>query len=66
LPTEASKAGGEILIILGGSPVEGLYTEHGIAAASTGGLRLCPHVYNTMAHVERAVAAVDALRAVIG
>ena len=43
-----------------------LYTEHGIAVASTGGLRLCPHVYNTMEHVERAVRAVDALRSEIG
>jgi selenocysteine lyase/cysteine desulfurase len=42
-----------------------LYTEHGIAVAPTGGLRLCPHVYNTMEHVERAVAGVKALRSVI-
>jgi selenocysteine lyase/cysteine desulfurase len=46
--------------------VDRLYEEHGIAASTTGGLRLCPHVYNTMEHVERAVAAVDALRAEIG
>jgi selenocysteine lyase/cysteine desulfurase len=46
--------------------VDRLYREHGIAAAPTGGLRLCPHVYNTMEHVERAVRAVDALRAEIG
>src|SRR5436190_11543714 len=32
-----------------------LYDEHGIAGASTGGLRLCPHVYNTREHIERAV-----------
>jgi selenocysteine lyase/cysteine desulfurase len=38
-----------------------LYEEHGIAGASTGGLRLCPHVYNTQEHVERAVAGVKAL-----
>jgi selenocysteine lyase/cysteine desulfurase len=43
-----------------------LYTDHGIAVASTGGLRLCPHVYNTLEHVERAIAAVTALRAEIG
>ena len=42
-----------------------LYEEHGIAGAATGGLRLCPHVYNTMAHVERAVEGVRALRDVI-
>jgi selenocysteine lyase/cysteine desulfurase len=43
-----------------------LYTEHGIAAAATGGLRLCPHVYNTLEHVERAIAGVLALRPEIG
>ena len=41
--------------------VNRLYDEHGIAAASTGGLRICPHTYNTMEHVERAVAGVKAL-----
>ncbi|MEQ8861485.1 MAG: aminotransferase class V-fold PLP-dependent enzyme [Pseudomonadales bacterium] len=38
-----------------------LYTEHGIAGAPTGGLRLCPHVYNTTAHVDRALAGIRAL-----
>ncbi|MEZ5550913.1 MAG: aminotransferase class V-fold PLP-dependent enzyme [Pseudomonadales bacterium] len=38
-----------------------LYTEHGIAAAPTGGLRLCPHIYNTTAHVDRALAGIEAL-----
>ena len=38
-----------------GAALDGLYEAHGIAGAGTGGLRLCPHVYNTMAHVERAV-----------
>lgn len=37
---------------------ERLYREHGIAGSTSGGLRLCPHVYNTMADVERAVSAV--------
>ena len=40
---------------------EALYTEHGIAGAPTGGLRFCPHIYNTMAEVERTVAAVDGM-----
>jgi selenocysteine lyase/cysteine desulfurase len=40
---------------------EGLYREHGIAGAPTGGLRLCPHVYNTAEHVDRAIAGVRAL-----
>lgn len=38
-----------------------LYSEHGIAGAATGGLRLCPHIYNTREHVERAVHGVKAL-----
>ena len=38
-----------------------LYQEHGIAGAPTGGLRLCPHAYNTMEHVERAIAGVKAI-----
>jgi len=41
-----------------------LYTEHGIAGAPQGaaypGIRLCPHIYNTMADVERVA---DALAA---
>jgi selenocysteine lyase/cysteine desulfurase len=40
-----------------GSVSARLYSEHGIAAAPTGGLRLCPHIYNTDAHVERALKA---------
>ncbi len=34
---------------------EGLYQQHGIIGAPTGGLRLCPHIYNTVEHVDRAV-----------
>lgn len=32
-----------------------LYSEHGIAGAGTGGLRLCPGIYNTYTHVDRAI-----------
>ena len=39
-----------------------MYHKHGIAGASTGGLRLCPHLYNTMEHVERAIQGVKELR----
>ena len=36
-----------------------LYTRYGIAGAALGGgLRLCPHVYNTMTDVERTVTSV--------
>jgi isopenicillin-N epimerase len=40
--------------------LKALYEEHGIAGAPTGGIRLCPHIYNTEEHVDRAVAAVTA------
>ena len=48
-----------------GTALSRLYADHGIAGAGTGGLRLCPHVYNTMDHVNRAVDAVGTLRNVI-
>lgn len=34
---------------------EELHREHGVAGAPTGGLRLCPHVYNLREDVDRAV-----------
>lgn len=39
-----------------------LYREHGIAGATNGGLRLCPHIYNTPDHLDRAVRGVKTLR----
>tara|TARA_R110002072_G_scaffold247353_2_gene406476 strand:- start:19699 stop:20970 length:1272 start_codon:yes stop_codon:yes gene_type:complete len=45
----------------GGNVSNRLYDEHGIAGAGTGGLRLCPGIYNTPAHVDRAVAGAVAL-----
>ncbi len=45
----------------GGEISNRLYTEHGIAGAATGGIRLCPTIYNTVEHVERALAGVKAL-----
>ena len=39
-----------------------MYGEHGIAASTSGGFRLCPHLYNTNEHVDRAVAGLKALR----
>jgi isopenicillin-N epimerase len=41
--------------------VKDLYENYGIAAAATGGLRLSPHVYNTMADVELAIRGVKEL-----
>ena len=45
---------------------EALYRDHGIACAPTGGIRLCPHVYNTEAHVDRAVAGLRANQKLLG
>lgn len=47
----------------GGELTNRLYDEFGIAGSSSGGLRLCPAIYNTPAHIERAVSAVVALLA---
>ncbi len=41
--------------------VKDLYERYGIAGAATGGLRLSPHVYNTMSDVDRAVKGVREL-----
>ncbi len=40
-----------------------LYSEHGIAGAGTGGVRLCPAIYNTVQHIDRALAGLKALLA---
>lgn len=45
--------------------LDALYRAHGIAGSTSGGLRLCPHVYNTMDHVERAVRGVIALKSMM-
>lgn len=41
---------------------EAMYEQHGIAGSTSGGFRLCPHVYNTREHVERAARGIEALR----
>jgi isopenicillin-N epimerase len=64
-PLEPSLSGGVCILEVAGdrqAVFDAVYREHGIAAAPTGGLRFSPHVYNTMAHVDRAVGAVRALR----
>ncbi len=43
-----------------------LYTQYGIAGAPVQGLRLCPHIYNTMTHIDRAIGAVRDMRSIIG
>jgi selenocysteine lyase/cysteine desulfurase len=37
---------------------EALYARHRIAAAPTGGVRFCPHIYNTMEEIDRTISAV--------
>ena len=39
-----------------------MYDDHGIAGSTAGGLRLCPHIYNTMDHVKRAIEGVKSQR----
>ena len=38
---------------------EALYAKHRIAGAPSGGVRFCPHIYNTMDEITRTIAAVD-------
>ncbi|MDO9521248.1 MAG: aminotransferase class V-fold PLP-dependent enzyme [Pseudohongiella sp.] len=47
----------------GGTLSNRLYDEFGIAGAGTGGLRLCPGIYNTVSHVDRALAGIKELMA---
>ncbi len=64
-PLEPHLSGGVCILEVAGdrnAVYQRLYEEYGIAGAPTGGLRFSPHIYNTMAHVERAVAAVAAMR----
>jgi selenocysteine lyase/cysteine desulfurase len=67
-PMEPERSGGVVISRVKGFDREkmgaftkDLYDKHGIGGAATGGLRLCPHVYNTQADVEAAVRGVKAL-----
>lgn len=42
---------------------DAMYDRFGIAGSTSGGFRLCPHVYNTREHIERAARGVASLRA---
>jgi isopenicillin-N epimerase len=64
-PMEPSLSAGVVIARVAGdgrAVFERLYADHGIAGAPTGGLRLSPHVYNTMDHVDRALVGIRALR----
>ena len=38
---------------------DAMYRDAGIAGSTSGGFRLCPHIYNTREHVERAVRGIE-------
>jgi len=42
-----------------------MYQQHGIAGSTSGGFRLCPHIYNTMEHINRAIRGVKELKGLI-
>ena len=41
---------------------DAMYEESGIAGSTAGGFRLCPHIYNTREHIERAVRGLEKQR----
>jgi len=64
-PMSPAFSGGVTVIqIPGKKPAElsqKLYELHGIAAAPTGGIRMSPHIYNTMADIDKVVKALGEL-----
>jgi selenocysteine lyase/cysteine desulfurase len=65
-PMDPALSGGVVIVRAAGAKGQEAYqtldSKFGIAGAATGGLRLCPHIYNTMAHIERAVEGVKSMR----
>ena len=65
-PMDASMSSGVCVVAVAADNrqkmLDALYATHGIAGSPSGGLRLCPHLYNTRAHVQRAVDGVRALK----
>ena len=43
---------------------DAMYDKYGIAGSTSGGFRLCPHVYNTREHIERAAQGIASLRSI--
>ena len=68
-PMERKLSGGVVIVSAPGSVsrevFERLYAEYGIAGAPTGGIRLCPHIYNTIGHVDRAAQGLRDLRSLL-
>jgi selenocysteine lyase/cysteine desulfurase len=65
-PMDPTLSGGVVIVRAAGAKAQEAYqtldSKFGIAGAATGGLRLCPHIYNTMAHIERAVEGIKSMR----
>jgi isopenicillin-N epimerase len=58
-PTPTELSGGVVVISLPGKEprdvMQKLYEKYGVAAAATNGVRLSPHIYNTIADVDRVI-----------
>jgi selenocysteine lyase/cysteine desulfurase len=65
-PMDRSLSGGVVIVRASGPKAREAYRildeKFGIAGAAAGGLRLCPHIYNTMAHLDRAVEGIRSVR----
>jgi selenocysteine lyase/cysteine desulfurase len=65
-PSDPALSGGVVILQTdssrGREAFQTLHQKWGIAGAATGGVRLCPHIYNTMAHVDRAVEGIRSVR----
>lgn len=64
-PLAAELSAGIVIIELSGKPskelFQKLYKDHGVACAATGGIRFSPHVYNTLADMDKIVTALALL-----
>jgi selenocysteine lyase/cysteine desulfurase len=68
-PEDPALSGGVVIIAVPKehqtTVADAMYTRFGIAASTSGGLRLCPHIYNTRAHIARAIEGVASMRELI-
>jgi selenocysteine lyase/cysteine desulfurase len=64
-PEDPALSGGVVVIEVPkenqAAVADAMYTKFGIAASTSGGLRLCPHIYNTREHIGRAVEGVASM-----
>jgi selenocysteine lyase/cysteine desulfurase len=64
-PEDPALSGGVVIIEVPkanqAAVADAMYTKFGIAASTSGGLRLCPHIYNTREHIERAIKGVASM-----